>query len=79
MREMKVLRLNARFWKTRGMAVHIYQEREMTREVIFGVIHFSVVFVEVEEMLGSVGGKSCGQVLQCTTQIYFAAQEHEGK
>lgn len=41
MREMKVLRMNARFWKTRGMAVHIYQEREMTREVIFGcrVIH----------------------------------------
>ena len=46
-RERKVLRMNARFWKTRGMAVHIFQEREMAREVIFGcrVIHFTLILL----------------------------------
>lgn len=45
MREREVRRMNARFWKTGGMAVHIYQEREMAREVISGcrAIHFMLV------------------------------------
>lgn len=45
MRERKVLRANARFWKTRGVAVCTSQEREMAREAIFGcrvVIEFCV-------------------------------------
>lgn len=44
---------------------------------------FHVALVEVEEILGSVGGKFCNARsfagFAMHDSLYFAAQEHEGK
>lgn len=73
MRERKVLRMNAGFWKTRGMAVCILQETEMAWEVIFGcrVIHFMLLLLRWRRSWalweGSFAMHEVLQVLQCTT------------
>lgn len=61
MRERKVVRMNARFWKTSGMQCHTHQgERWEEKCYLAADDTFSFVLVEGEVMLDCVEGSPGG-------------------